>query len=95
MGARISGVRPLKAYLVNLALFHKTVQKRARIKIEFHIFLFFQHDKLIQVVPWRFEQKMSHNYFAIARQSCQKWQNWAKLVTKLSFIRFEALLIKV
>ena len=41
MGARISGVRPLKAYLVNIALFHKTVQKRARIKIKFHIFLIF------------------------------------------------------
>ena len=32
---------PLKAYLVNIALFHKTVQKRARIKIKFHIFWFF------------------------------------------------------
>ena len=37
----LSGVRPLKAYLVNIALFHKTVQKRARIKIKFHIFPFF------------------------------------------------------
>ena len=34
MGARISGVRPLKAYLVIIALFHKTVQRRALIKIK-------------------------------------------------------------
>ena len=38
MGAGISGVRPLKAHLVNIALFHETVQNRARIKIKFHIF---------------------------------------------------------
>ena len=41
MGVRISGVRTLKAYLVNIAIFNKTVQKRARIKIRFHFFKIF------------------------------------------------------